>query len=263
MTIFFSDIEGFTQIASTLDPKIVMKFLNRLFSLFDYIADKLPGQLYKIETVGDAYILASGLPEIDKNHAVNVANFSLLLKELAGLVNVPIQDTPVRVRIGLHTGNVAAGIVGTKMPRYCLYGDTINYASRMESTGVVGKIQISEETFECLSVTNEFIIEERGEVEVKGKGSVKTYFLIDYSPHNKILNKKFMEEFRIEAMAMLDNLNDISFDINKLVTMRGSILPNSISYSDLKNLLNGNVKEVKRTQVVPILEQKEEPFYFV
>lgn len=122
-SIFFSDIEGFTNICSVLSPNGVVNFLNKTYTVMDFAQSLLP--TYKVETIGDAYVVASGLPKRDINHATNVANFALLVRELVSLVKSPIADT-VRVRIGIHSGPVTAGIVGTTMPRYCLFGDTGN-----------------------------------------------------------------------------------------------------------------------------------------
>lgn len=135
VTIFFSDIVQFTQIAAASTPIEIVDFLNDLYTLFDSIIASY--DVYKVETVGDAYMVVSGLPIRNGNeHARQIARMSLeLLDQIKKfrIKHLPNQD--VRLRIGIHSGPCAAGVIGLKMPRYCLFGDTVNTASRMESHG--------------------------------------------------------------------------------------------------------------------------------
>ncbi|CAC5361262.1 Guanylate cyclase 32E,Guanylate cyclase soluble subunit beta-2,Head-specific guanylate cyclase,Retinal guanylyl cyclase 2,Heat-stable enterotoxin receptor,Receptor-type guanylate cyclase gcy-28,Guanylyl cyclase, membrane,Speract receptor,Receptor-type guanylate cyclase gcy-13,Guanylyl cyclase GC-E,Soluble guanylate cyclase gcy-31,Soluble guanylate cyclase gcy-36,Soluble guanylate cyclase 88E,Guanylate cyclase soluble subunit alpha-2,Retinal guanylyl cyclase 1,Soluble guanylate cyclase gcy-35,Receptor-type len=170
VSIFFSDIVGFTTISSTSEPLEVVDLLNDLYTTFDEIIAK--HDVYKVETIGDAYMVASGLPRRNgKRHSGEIANMALDL--LSGITNFSIRHIPndkLQLRIGLHMGPCAAGVVGLTMPRYCLFGDTVNMASRMESTGKALHIHTSAAMNTALEELNwGFMMVERGIVEVKGR----------------------------------------------------------------------------------------------
>jgi class 3 adenylate cyclase len=189
VTVFFADIVGFTNMSSHSTPAEIMIMLNRLFTLFDDISEY--HNIYKVETIGDAYMCVAGLNmksegsqdrmnmpasnEEDNTsseyHAKCMLVFAKDVLSNAKTVISP-ENTPVEVRIGLHTGDVVTGVVGYKMPRFCLFGDTVNVASRMESTGRAGHIHASRATRD--HVPHEHWIPTGG-VEVKGKGLVPTY----------------------------------------------------------------------------------------
>ncbi|CRK89249.1 CLUMA_CG003008, isoform A [Clunio marinus] len=178
-TIYFSDIVGFTEIASTCSPLEVCSFLNSIYKLFDERIECY--DVYKVETCGDAYMVASGLPErsYSKKHVSEIATMALDFLDASRYFEIPhSHNEKLQIRIGIHTGSVGAGIIGTKMPRYCLFGDTVNVASRMESTGEASKIHITSEVNDELQVIGGFTTEARGLINVKGKGLMETYWLI-------------------------------------------------------------------------------------
>ncbi|KAK5868423.1 hypothetical protein PBY51_009441 [Eleginops maclovinus] len=188
VTIYFSDIVGFTTISSLSDPIEVVDLLNDLYSLFDAVLSN--HDVYKVETIGDAYMVASGLPKRNGNkHAAEIANMSLNILSSVGTFHMRhMPDVPVRIRIGIHSGPCVAGVVGLTMPRYCLFGDTVNTASRMESTGLPYRIHVNMNTVKILHSLNEgYKIDVRGKTELKGKGIEETYWLVGKTNFTKPL----------------------------------------------------------------------------
>uniref|UniRef100_A0A8C8A0M5 Guanylate cyclase n=1 Tax=Oryzias sinensis TaxID=183150 RepID=A0A8C8A0M5_9TELE len=167
VTIYFSDIVGFTSMSAESTPLQVVTLLNDLYTCFDAIIDNF--DVYKVETIGDAYMVVSGLPVRNgKLHAREIASMSLALLEQVKTFKIRHRpNDQLRLRIGIHTGPVCAGVVGLKMPRYCLFGDTVNTASRMESNGEALKIHVSSATKEVLDEFCYFNLELRGDVEMK------------------------------------------------------------------------------------------------
>ncbi|XP_029696935.1 heat-stable enterotoxin receptor isoform X2 [Takifugu rubripes] len=178
VTVYFSDIVGFTTLCQYSTPMEVVDMLNDIYKGFDGIVDL--HDVYKVETIGDAYMVASGLPKRNGNrHAVDICHMALDILHFMGTFQLRhLPGIPVWIRIGVHSGSCAAGVVGVKMPRYCLFGDTVNTASRMESTGHPLRIHVSEPTINILQRTNcNFQYEMRGETYLKGKGTETTYWL--------------------------------------------------------------------------------------
>ena len=171
VTVLFADIVDFTPHAERSPPEATVALLNELFSQFDALTESRG--LEKIKTIGDAY-MGGGLPNPRPDHARAVAELALEMLDLAARRSFP-DGGPVRLRIGIDTGPVVAGVIGRRRFSYDLWGDTVNTASRMETTGVPGCIQITERTRKLLG--DRYVLRERGRIQVKGKGKMHTYFL--------------------------------------------------------------------------------------
>ena len=172
VTVLFADIVGFTQIATSVSATTLVNLLNQIFSVFDRLS--LEYDLEKIKTIGDAYMLVGGLPKRSSNHPQAVASMALEMQNAIAKFNQR-NNLDLTIRIGIHTGAVVAGVIGLQKFSYDLWGDTVNIASRMESHGLPGKIQVTQETYNRLQ--DEFILETRGEISVKGRGAMTTYLL--------------------------------------------------------------------------------------
>lgn len=172
-TIFFCDLVGFTPLAAQTEPAEVVGFLNRVFTAMDALVEK--HDLEKIKTIGDAYMVGGGVPDPLPDHARVVADFALELTEAIPAIREG-ETLPLHLRIGIHSGPVVAGVIGDKKFAYDLWGDTVNTASRMESNGESDRIHISADTRVLLGEGYE--VESRGEMEIKGKGAMETWFLI-------------------------------------------------------------------------------------
>ncbi len=172
VTVVFADVVDFTPFTERTAPEQVVGVLDEIFSAFDSLAERLG--LEKIKTVGDAYMVVAGLPDPRPDHAVAAAEMALAMQaELGRLCRALELD--LAIRIGMQSGPVIAGVIGRRKFIYDLWGDTVNTASRMESSGLPGRIQVTEGVYERLRADYDF--EARGEVEVKGKGRLKTYLL--------------------------------------------------------------------------------------
>ncbi|MDP6932405.1 MAG: adenylate/guanylate cyclase domain-containing protein, partial [Myxococcota bacterium] len=172
VTVLFADIVGFTPWASSCDADEIVEVLDRIFSAFDALCDE--HDVEKIKTIGDAYMAAGGVPTPDEDGPAKVVRLALaMMKVVAG---IPVQQgTVLQLRIGIHQGPVVAGVIGRRKFIYDLWGDTVNTAARMESHGVPGRVQVSEMVAEQLD--EEFVVEKRGVIEVKGKGTMVTYLV--------------------------------------------------------------------------------------
>ncbi|MCS6809011.1 MAG: adenylate/guanylate cyclase domain-containing protein [Bacteroidota bacterium] len=174
VTVLFADIAGFTMLSARITAEELVQSLNTVFEQLDALAQRYG--LEKIKTIGDAYMVVGGLLERFEDHCERVALFALELQlAIQKEMIKTVEGEPIRLRIGMHTGKAVAGVIGTSKFAYDLWGDTVNTASRMESHGVVGKIQCSEEVYELLK--EKFTFEERGVIDVKGKGMMRTWFL--------------------------------------------------------------------------------------
>ncbi|GMT07425.1 hypothetical protein PENTCL1PPCAC_29599, partial [Pristionchus entomophagus] len=186
VSIYFSDIVGFTSLSSKSTPLQIVNMLNDLYTRFDAVIDKF--DCYKIETIGDAYMYVSGLPDLNGNyHVGEVAGAALELLELISVFEVRhLPDDKLKLRIGIHTGPVVTGVVGVKMPRYCLFGETVITASMMESSGEPMRIQLSVDAFKTLTMCGGFSTELRGDVTLKSKEKMRSYWLNSYNAEYRL-----------------------------------------------------------------------------
>jgi class 3 adenylate cyclase len=173
VTVLFADLVDFTRGSERASPDAVVEVLNELFTAFDELAQR--HGLEKIKTVGDAYMVAGGLPEPRPDHAEAVADLALAMRDEAAH-HLDASGRPLQLRIGIDTGPVVAGVIGRQKFSYDLWGDTVNTASRMESHGIAGHIQVTDRTYRRLR--GRYRLEARGLTQVKSKGSMTTYFLV-------------------------------------------------------------------------------------
>ena len=175
VTVLFADIVGFTELSTQVSPQELVALLNRIFSAFDELAEK--HGLEKIKTIGDAYMVVGGLPNPRKDHAEAIIEMGLDMQQAVKEFNLET-GSDCNIRIGINTGPVVAGVIGIKKFIYDLWGDTVNIASRMESQGLPGNIQITQSTYE--QVKDKYILEARGAIEIKGKGEMQTYLVMGH-----------------------------------------------------------------------------------
>jgi class 3 adenylate cyclase len=185
VTIFFSDIVGFTDICSMIDASKVSQMLDRLYTAFDALSDE--HKIFKVETIGDAYMAVTNLVEDQPNdHALRIAHFAIHAIEAANSTLIdperPEMGT-IKIRVGFHSGPVVANVVGTRNQRYCLFGDTVNCASRMESNSQAGRIHCSDAAAKILKQqisragSRTLDVSCRGEIPIKGKGTMITHWV--------------------------------------------------------------------------------------
>lgn len=172
VSLLFVDIAEFTPLAAAMPPTELVFLLNQIFSAFDKLARKYG--LEKIKTIGDAYMVAGGLPTPRPDHAEAIAEMALDIQKMISHFKRK-DNEPLHVRVGIHTGPVVAGVIGINKFSYDLWGDTVSTASRMESHGIGGRIQVTKAAYERLK--GKYLFEERGRIRVKGKGEMTTYFL--------------------------------------------------------------------------------------
>ncbi|RMF17950.1 MAG: adenylate/guanylate cyclase domain-containing protein, partial [Candidatus Dadabacteria bacterium] len=172
VTILFADLVGFTPLANSLSPVRLLSLLDGLFSAFDELTDRY--ELEKIKTIGDAYMVVSGLPARRADHAEAAASLALAMMALVRNFQES-ENLPLKLRIGIHCGPVVAGVIGTRKFSFDVWGDTVNVASRLESHGEPDRIQISEAV--RLRLGSEYIVERRGVIDLKGKGPTDVWWL--------------------------------------------------------------------------------------
>lgn len=232
-TVLFSDIQGFTKIAEEMNPEKLIDELDTFFFHFDSVVEKY--NIEKIKTIGDAYMCAGGIPDKNRTNPVEVVlaaiemqEYMKKLKKAAEIRNHNFWD----IRIGIHTGPVIAGVVGQKKLSYDIWGDTVNTASRMESSGEPGKVNISGTTYEM--VKEFFICEYRGRMPVKYKGEIEMYFVNGVRPELSI-EMKGLPNKKFKTRLQLLRLTDVEED---LLMKFENDLPDNLSFHNLKHTVN-------------------------
>jgi len=178
VTVMFTDFVGFSEVSKKVSAELLVDEIHHCFSGFDNIIQKY--KIEKIKTIGDSYLCTSGLPVSNYTHAVDMINAAFEIRRFIHqrkLAKESKGEIPFDIRIGIHTGPVVAGIVGVRKFQYDIWGDTVNTANRVETASKAGKINISQSTFDIIQDNSEFMFEERGQIEVKGRGKLEMYFV--------------------------------------------------------------------------------------
>merc|ERR1719410_2353642 len=195
VTMLFSDIVTFTVICSHLKPLQVVQLLNNMYTLFDFLCDQ--NAVYKVETIGDAYLIVAGCPVKAANHALKICDMAFDMMDGITMLKVPGSGDDIHMRIGVHSGPVVAGVVGLKMPRYCLFGVNVGLTEKFEANSKPDRIHISEATIEHLS--SQYKLEERNEEGLKMRlNNLKSFFLVSKD------NRKPLQEAVIKALLPTD-----------------------------------------------------------
>jgi PAS domain S-box-containing protein len=174
VSVLFADIVGFTELSARMSPTELVKRLNVIFSHFDQLAEKYGVE--KIKTIGDAYMVVGGLPMPRDDHAEAIAQMALGMQAKIAKLSADTGEK-LAIRVGINSGPVVAGVIGVSKFTYDLWGDTVNVAARMEATGFAGRIQVTDVTYELLK--DKYLFERRGVIQVKGKGNMMTYWLLE------------------------------------------------------------------------------------
>ncbi|XP_074644028.1 uncharacterized protein LOC141900874 [Tubulanus polymorphus] len=203
VSIMFAGIVEFDKIAGKLSPIQTVELLGNIYTLLDGCVSKY--NAYKVETVGSKYMVASGIPMINPKNALEIAEMAIEMNALSESFTSPIGK--VWIQIGVNSGPCVAGVVGTTLPRYCLFGDTVNTASRMESFGLPNRIHISAKTQRTLKKANKFKMISRGTLTIKGKGVMTTYWLLGYKTEETCVMKSIQNVLTSRGEPPLDALN--------------------------------------------------------
>lgn len=230
VTVLFADIQRFTEIAEQTKPEELIKHLNNIFISFDKIIAKY--NIEKIKTIGDAYMCAGGMPNKDNTNPIEVVMAALEMQREIKRINES-STLKLEIRIGVHTGPVVAGVVGSKKLEYDIWGDTVNIASRMESHGLINKVNISEFTYNM--VKDFFVCQYRGKIEVKYKGEMEMYFVHEIKKVLSENNDRVTPNKDFFIKLQFIKFKSIQEDILDQLQRN---LPSNLYYHNLKHTLN-------------------------
>lgn len=243
VTLMFSGIVDFSKMCEDMDPFDIVTMLNEIYTNFDTLLDHLSTYVYKVETVGDKYMAASGLPERCSNHAQVICSLTLDMADL--MKNKRVKNKNISVTFGIHSGEVVAGVIGQRMPRYCLFGNTVNLTSRTETTGLKGNINITEKTYKLLQEDpqslQKYHLTERGEVPMKGRAKPMTVYVLERPegrrmkmPPRKVDQKVYNSKGSPNSVVVSSGVDKESFTLNRTLSRKnhsGSSSQNSRSNS--------------------------------
>lgn len=232
-TVLFSDIQGFTRIAEEVNPEVLIDELDKFFFYFDSVVEKF--NIEKIKTIGDAYMCAGGIPKSNRTNPIEVILAAMEMQEFMENLKKEQEEKGQifwDIRIGLHTGNVIAGVVGSKKLSYDIWGDTVNIASRMESSGEAGKVNISGTTYEYAKEF--FICEYRGKMPVKYKGELDMYFVNGIRPELRVEGRNEPNDIFNNKMLTI-RLLDLEDEIFKIYENHGS---KDLIFHDIRYMKN-------------------------
>ena len=233
VTVLFSDIQGFTKIAEQMNPETLIDELDRFFYHFDTVAEKY--NIEKIKTIGDAYMCAGGIPDKNRTNPVEVVLAALEMQQYMKDLQLQAKENNQEfwdIRVGVHTGSVIAGVVGSKKLSYDIWGDTVNTASRMESSGEAGKVNISGSTYEL--VRDFFICEYRGKMPVKYKGEIDMYFVTGIRPELSI-DLKGLPNSKFKVQLQILKLNDFE---ESIINRLENELPETFYFHTIMHTMN-------------------------
>lgn len=222
VTVLFADVVSFTTMSAQISPKVLVALLNKMFHRIDSIAER--NGVEKIKTIGDCYMAAAGLPLENPDHAKTMARFGLQMLELveSGELRNPATDVPIQVRVGIHSGPCVAGVIGHKKFAYDIWGDAVNTAARMESHGEPMRLHCSNASHELIK--DYFVCEDRGRMNVKGKGEMQTYFVI-----------REMEQFKAQSFVTDD------WHARSSARLRSDLYGDEDSLSDVSEEFDGGL----------------------
>ncbi|CAF3507607.1 unnamed protein product [Rotaria sordida] len=254
-TVLFSDVVGFTSICASLTPMEVVSILNEMYTKFDKCLEN--HSCYKVETIGDAYMLVSGLPERARNHASEIIDMAFDMLDAIITVSNPTNNEKLKIRIGCHSGQVIAGIAGIKMPRYCLFGDAVSKANIIEQTCKALHIHISYETYKLLD-QKLYEFEERLKMTINGSLPMNTYFVLSKKdrlgnkqirPFHHVFEEMKQQEIEETKLKQMKTIKSVKINDSLPLTSKSNGIIQSLSSIDSMSRSTGSVELTTSTKI--------------